>query len=251
MPARPRTTSRRSSTSRSGWSSCRSSTTARPRSPTWAASPALAHDAGALILWDLCHAVGSIPIGLEAAGADLAVGCTYKYLNAGPGAPAFLYVRSARQAELRTPIQGWFGQRDQFAMGPRYDPAPGIRGWLAGTPGMLALACVEEGARLTAEAGIEAIRAKGIALTELAIELLDERLAPLGCSLGSPREPARRGAHVAIRHPDARRLIDALIARGVVPDFREPDSIRFGLPPLTTRFADVAAGVDALADLLA
>ena len=119
------------------------------------------HAAGALVLWDLSHAVGSIPIDLEGAGADLAVGCTYKYLNGGPGAPAFLYVRRARQDELRTPIQGWFGQRDQFAMGPRYDPAPGIRGWLAGTPGMLALAAVEEGVRLTAEAGIAAIRAKG------------------------------------------------------------------------------------------
>ena len=162
---------------------------------------ARAHAAGALVLWDLSHAVGSIPIELEASGADLAVGCTYKYLNGGPGAPAFLYVRRVRQGELRTPIQGWFGQRDQFAMGPRYDPAPGIRAWLAGTPGMLALAAVEEGVRLTVEAGIDAIRAKGIALTEFAIELLDERLAPLGCSLGSPRDPARRGAHVAIRHP--------------------------------------------------
>jgi kynureninase len=211
---------------------------------------ALAHHAGALILWDLSHAVGAIPIELEAGGADLAVGCTYKYLNGGPGAPAFLYVRGSLQSELRTPIQGWFGQRDQFSMGPRYDPAPGIRAWLAGTPGMLALAAVEEGVRLTAEAGIGPIRAKGIALTEFAIGLLDERLAPLGCTLGSPRDPARRGAHLAIRHPDARRLTGQLIARGVVPDFREPDSIRFGLPPLTTRFADVAAGVDALAALL-
>ena len=170
--------------------------------------------------------------------------------TAVPGAPAFLYVRRSHQAQLRTPIAGWFGQRDQFAMGPRYDPQPGIRGWLAGTPGIPALAAVEEGVRLTAEAGIEAIRAKGIALTEFAIELLDERLAPLGCGLGSPRDPARRGAHIAIRHPAARELTAALIERGVVPDFREPDSVRFGLPPLTTRFADVAAGVDALAALL-
>jgi kynureninase len=208
------------------------------------------HRAGALVLWDLSHAVGAIPIDLDAAGADLAVGCTYKYLNGGPGAPAFLYVRSERQTELRTPIQGWFGQRDQFAMAPTWDPAPGIRGWLAGTPGMLALAAVEEGVRLTTEAGIAAIRAKSDALTGFAVELLDDRLAPLGCSLGSPRAPARRGAHVAIRHPSAKRLTAALIARGVIPDFREPDIVRFGLPPLTTQFADVAAGVDALADLL-
>ncbi len=210
----------------------------------------LAHEAGALILWDLSHAVGAIPIALESAGADLAVGCTYKYLNGGPGAPAFLYVRQARQVELRSPIQGWFAQRDQFAMGPRFEPRPGIRGWLAGTPGILGVAAVEEGVRITAEAGIGAIRAKAIALTEFAIEELDERLAPLGCSLGSPRDPARRGAHVAIGHPDARRLTAMLIERGVVPDFRAPDSIRFGLPPLTTRFADVAAGVDELAVLL-
>lgn len=210
----------------------------------------VAHRVGALCLWDLSHAAGSIPIELEANGADLAVGCTYKYLNGGPGAPAFLYVRRTLQSELRTPIQGWFGQRDQFAMGPRYDPEPGIRAWLAGTPGMLALAAVEEGVRLTAEAGMDAIRAKGICLTEFAIELLDARLAPLGCSLGSPRDPARRGAHVAIRHPDAHRLTSALIERGVVPDFRAPDSIRFGLPPLTTRFVDVAAGVDRLVELL-
>ena len=211
---------------------------------------AAARRAGALLLWDLSHAAGSIPLELEAWGADLAVGCTYKYLFGGPGAPAFLYVRQALQDELRTPIQGWFGQRDQFAMGPRYDPEPGIRSWLAGTPGMLALAAVDEGVRLTAEAGLDAIRAKGIALTEFAIELVDERLAPLGCSVGSPRDATRRGAHVAIRHPDAERLTAALIARGVVPDFRAPDSIRFGLPPLTSRFVDVARGVDALADLL-
>jgi kynureninase len=215
-----------------------------------AAITALAHAAGALILWDLSHAAGSVPVDLEAAGADLAVGCTYKYLNGGPGAPAFLYVRRSRQSELRNPIGGWFGQRDQFAMGPRYDPQPGIRGWLAGTPPIPALAAVEEGVRLTAEAGIAAIRTKGVALTEFAIELLDERLAPLGCTLGSPRDPARRGAHVAIRHPAARELTTALIERGVVPDFREPDSIRFGLPPLTTSFADVATGVERLGELL-
>ena len=211
---------------------------------------AATHAVGALIVWDLSHAGGAIPIELEESGADLAVGCTYKYLNGGPGAPAYLYVRRSLQDVLRTPIQGWFGQREQFAMGPRYYPAPGIRAWLAGTPGMLALAAVEEGARLVAEAGLPAIRAKSVALTEFAIELLDERLAPLGCTLGSPRPSARRGAHVAIRHADARSLCKALMARGVVPDFREPDTIRFGLPPLSTSFADVAAGVRALVGLL-
>jgi kynureninase len=209
-----------------------------------------AHDAGALILWDLSHAVGAAPIDLTAAGADLAVGCTYKYLNAGPGAPAFLYVRHELQSELRNPIQGWFGQGDMFAMGPAYDPAPGIRSWLAGTPGILALACIEEGVRLTAEAGMPQIRQKSTALTEFGVELLDERLAPLGCALGSPRDPTRRGSHISIRHPRANALVGELMERGVVTDFREPDSIRFGMPPLTTSFTDVAKGVLALERLL-
>ncbi|MFL5774676.1 MAG: kynureninase [Chloroflexota bacterium] len=216
-----------------------------------AAISKLAHDAGALALWDLSHSAGAIEVDLEGSGADLAVGCTYKYLNGGPGAPAYLYVRKAHQEALRNPVQGWFGQRDQFAMSQGYDPAPGMTRWLTGTTGVLALAAVEEGVRLTAEAGIGPIRAKGIALAEFAIELVDERLAPLGCSVGSPRDAARRGDHVAIRHPEARALTQALIGRGVIPDFREPDSIRFGLSPLTTSFADVARGVVTLESLLA
>jgi kynureninase len=210
---------------------------------------AIAHEAGALNLWDLSHSAGSIEVDLEAAGADLAVGCTYKYLNAGPGAPAWLYVRRSLQRELRNPIQGWFGQRDQFAMGQGYDPEPGIRAWLVGTPGIIALAAVEEGVGLVAEAGIDRIRAKGIALTEYAIALFDARLAGLGFSLGSPRDSAGRGAHVAIRHPDARRLTVELIRTGVIPDFRAPDSIRLGLSPLTTSFRDVATGIARIAEL--
>jgi kynureninase len=211
---------------------------------------AAAHDAGALTIWDLSHSAGAVEVDLEAAGADLATGCTYKYLNGGPGAPAWLYVRHSLQDSLRNPIQGWFGRRDLFAMAQGYDPAPGITRWLTGTPGMLALAAVEEGVRIVAEAGIGRIRAKGIALAEFAIELVDARLANRGCSIGSPRDASRRGDHVAIRHPDARRLTAQLIARGVVPDFREPDSIRFGLSPLTTSFTDVARAVAALEALL-
>jgi kynureninase len=214
-----------------------------------AAITAVAHAAGAYVLWDLSHSAGSVEVDLERSGADLAVGCTYKYLNGGPGSPAWLYVRASLQASLRTPIQGWFGQRDQFAMGQGYDPEPGIRGWLAGTPGMLGLAAADEGIRLVAEAGIAAIRAKGIALTDYAIALLDARLASHGFTVGSPRDSARRGAHVAIRHARARKLTAGLIARGIVPDFREPDSIRFGLSPLTTSFADVEAGISALEEL--
>lgn len=205
-----------------------------------------ARDSGALVLWDLSHAAGSIPIHLTDDGAELAVGCTYKYMDGGPGSPAFLFVRRELQGQLRNPIQGWFGQRDQFAMGPRYDPEPGVRAWLTGTAGILALAAVEAGARLIAEAGLPAIRAKGIALTEYAIGLHDAWLAPLGFELGSPRDPARRGTHVAVRHPRARELTTALIDDGVIPDFREPDSIRLGMSPLTTSFEDVWRGLDVL-----
>jgi kynureninase len=215
-----------------------------------AAITRLAHAAGALVLWDLSHSAGSIEVDLEGSQVDLAVGCTYKYLNGGPGAPAWLYVRKSLQGQLHNPIQGWFGQRDQFAMGQGYEPRPDIGAWLTGTPGMLALATAEVGIRLVAEAGMARIRAKGIALTEYAIALVDDRLASYGVTLGSPRDPARRGAHVALRHPDARRLTAGLIHAGVVPDFRAPDSIRLGLSPLTTSFADVARGVAALERLL-
>jgi kynureninase len=210
---------------------------------------ALAHEAGALVLWDLSHAAGSVPVGLQAGGADLAVGCTYKYLDAGPGAPAFLYVRSELQTTLRNPVQGWFGQRDQFVMGQGYQPATGIGAWLTGTPAILGLVAVEEGVRLVAEAGIEAIRTKGMALTSYAVELLDARLAPLAFSLGSPRDARRRGAHIAVRHPKAEELCAALLGQGVVTDYRAPDSIRLGLSPLSTSFADVWSAIDRLARL--
>jgi kynureninase len=209
-----------------------------------------AREAGALVLWDLSHAGGSIPVDLRVNRVDLAVGCTYKYLNGGPGAPAYLYVRHDLQDELRPPIQGWFAQAEQFEMGPAFLRRAGIGGWLVGTPPIIALTAAQAGIEVVAEAGIEAIRAKGIALTGYAIALIERWLVPLGCSIGSPRDPARRGAHVAIRHPDARRLTRKLIKRGVVPDFRAPDSIRIGLSPLTTSFEEVQRGVAILRDLL-
>jgi kynureninase len=207
---------------------------------------AVAHDAGALVLWDLCHSAGAHPVALDEAGADLAVGCTYKYLNGGPGAPAFLYVRSEQQASLRQPIWGWLGRNDPFEMAPGYEPAPGIAGMLSGTPPVLALTAVQVGAELVIEAGIDAIRAKAIALTEYAISLVDGWLQPLGFSLGSPRDRARRGAHVALVHPQARELARRLIDDDVIVDFRAPDVIRIGLSPLTTSFGDVHAGLAAL-----
>ena len=211
-----------------------------------------AHAAGALVLWDLSHSAGSVAVELEASGVDLAVGCTYKYLCGGPGAPAFLYVRSELQERLRSPIQGWFGQRDQFEMGQRYDPEPGIARFLAGTPPILDLTAVRAGVELVEEAGIEAIEAKGRALTAYGVELADEWLAPLGFELGSPRDPTRRGAHVSLRHPEAWQITRALVERAdVVPDFRGPDSVRLGFPPLYTRFADVREALDRLRTLVA
>jgi kynureninase len=200
---------------------------------------AIVHDAGALMLWDLCHSAGSVPVELDACGADLAVGCTYKYLNAGPGAPAFLYVSAALAGELHQPVQGWFGQRDQFGMGPAYDPVPGIGRFLAGTPDIVGTAAVEEGARLLAEAGIGRLRAKGIRLTDYLIALADAWLVPLGCAVASPRDAARRGSHVCLRHPEAWRIGRALIAAGVIGDYRTPDRLRLGPTPITTTFTDV------------
>jgi kynureninase len=216
-----------------------------------AAVNAVARDAGALTLWDLSHSAGSVPVALDASGTDLAVGCTYKYLCGGPGAPAYMYVRGSLQPDVRQPIWGWLGRRDPFEMAHGYVAASGVRGLLSGTPPVLALAAVDEGVRLVAEAGIDRIRAKGAALTSLAIGLVDERLSRHGVSVASPRDSASRGAHVAVAVADAREVCAALIERGVIVDFRRPDVIRLGLSPLTTRFVDVWDGVDALRSLLA
>jgi kynureninase len=215
-----------------------------------AAITRLAHDAGALVVWDLSHAVGAIPIDLEDAGADLAVGCTYKYVNGGPGSPAFLYVRTEHQGRLRPPIWGWFGRENQFAMEQEWVPADGIAPFLSGTPPILSLAAVEVGAGMLAgDAGMARVRAKGRALTEFAVDLFDEWLAPRGFTLASPRDSARRGSHVLFRHPDARSLYERLLERGVIPDYREPQGVRMGLSPLTTRFDDVVTGLATLAEL--
>jgi kynureninase len=203
-----------------------------------------AREVGALVLWDLSHSVGAVPVDLAAAGADLAVGCTYKYLNGGPGAPAFLYVRRELQDELRSPIRGWFGHRDQFAMGPAYEPAAGIERFGVGTPPVLATAAVEVGARLVAEAGVRRLAEKGRALTELAVALGDAWLRPHGVALASPRDAGRRGSHVTFAHPAAWQLTQALIERRVVPDFRTPDRVRLGMAPLYTRFVDVWDAMD-------
>jgi kynureninase len=212
---------------------------------------ALAHEHGALVVWDLSHSVGSVPVQLAATGVDLAVGCTYKYVNGGPGAPAFTYVRRDLQGELRQPIWGWFGQRDQFAMGPGYQPVDGIGSWLTGSPAVLGLACVDAGVALLADAGIERLRAKGMALTSLIVDLADAWLTPLGFSLASPRAAERRGSHVALAHADGWRISQALIdVAGVVPDFRAPDRLRLGPAPIATRFVDVWDALDRLRRLV-
>jgi kynureninase len=210
-----------------------------------------AHEAGALMLWDLSHSVGSVPVALDADGADLAVGCTYKYLNGGPGAPAFMYVRRELLPEVGQPIWGWLGRRDPFEMAPGYESAADARRLLSGTPPVLGLAAVEQGAGIVSRAGIDRIREKGIALTELAIAIVDSRLADFGVSVASPREASCRGAHVAITHPDARALCAGLIERGVIVDFRGPDVIRLGLSPLVTRYVDVWDALEVLRALLA
>lgn len=204
---------------------------------------AAAHAVGALTLWDLSHSGGSVPVGLAGAGADLAVGCTYKHLNGGPGAPAYLYVRADLQVELRQPIWGWFSQRNQFDMAGDYDPVDGVSRFLVGTPSVLGGYAALEGARLSAEAGIDAIAAKGRALTSYAVELLDEWFAGDGFTLASPRDAMRRGAHVTVAHPYAWQICQALKTASVIPDFRTPDRLRLGFAPLYTRFVDVHEGM--------
>jgi kynureninase len=215
-----------------------------------AAITEITHQAGALMLWDLCHSVGAVPVELDRCDVDLAVGCTYKYLNAGPGAPAFLYVAARHAETLRQPIWGWFSQRDQFAMGPAYDPAAGIAKFVTGTPSIPGTAAVEESARLLLEAGLEPMRAKSLQLTGYLVELGEAWLEPLGCALATPRDGARRGGHVTYCQPKAEQLTERLAEAGIVTDYRTPDRIRFGLAPLTTRFTDVWDAAAATRDLV-
>lgn len=212
-----------------------------------AALTALAHQAGALTLWDLSHSAGAVPVALNAAGADLAVGCTYKYLNGGPGAPAFLYVRRDLQASLRNPISGWYSQAAPFDFGLAYQPAAGLRRMLTGTPPVLALAGVEPGVDLLLAAGMERLRAKSLQQSEYLIALVDAVLRPLGFQLNSPRDAARRGSHISIGHPEGWRINQALIEQmQVLPDFRAPDNIRLGITPLYTTFDEIRQAVQRL-----
>jgi len=212
---------------------------------------AIAHEAGALVLWDLCHSVGAVDVQLDAWGVDFAAGCSYKYLNGGPGAPAFGYVRAELQASVQQPIWGWLGSDEPFQMGPNYVPATGIRRFISGTPAIVGMLAMQDMIALVAEAGIDAIRAKSIALTEFAIELTDALLAEHGVTVASPRDAARRGSHVTLRHDDFRAVTAALWERGVIPDFRAPNGLRIGLSPLSTSFTELFAGLAAVRELLA
>ncbi len=202
------------------------------------------HAVGAFVLWDLCHAAGAIEIGLDVAGVDLAVGCTYKYLNGGPGAPAFAYVAADLQERLEQPIAGWMGHADPFAMGQGHVPATGIRRFISGTPAILAMVPLMDMLDLVEEAGLPAIRAKSVALTEFAVRIADGSLAPLGVTVASPRDPAVRGGHVTLEHDDMRRVVAELWQAGVIPDFRNPRGLRAGFSPLSTSFAEVAAALE-------
>ena len=212
---------------------------------------AAVHEAGGLVVWDLCHSVGVLPIELDAWGVDFAAGCSYKYLNGGPGAPAFLYVRAEHHELAQQPIQGWMGVRDSFEMGPVYEPAEGIRRFVSGTPPVNAMIGIEAMLDLVEEAGIGAIREKSVALTGFAIELYDALLAPSGVELTSPRDAAVRGGHVTIDHERFPSLIGELWSEGVIPDFRPPAGIRLGLSPLSTSFAEVEHAISRIAAGLA
>ncbi len=206
-----------------------------------------AHEAGALVLWDLSHSAGALPVDLHQANADLAVGCTYKYLNGGPGAPAYLYVRRGLQAKLDNPISGWMGHGAMFDFDLDYEPAPGLRRFITGTPPILSLSAVEPGVDMLLEAGIQPLRAKSLRLSRYLLDLWQEVLAPLGFALNSPREEHHRGSHISLGHPEGYRIDQALIAEmQVLPDFRAPDNIRLGLVPLYTSFADVYTAVSRL-----
>jgi kynureninase len=204
----------------------------------------LAHKHDALVLWDLSHASGAVPVNLNESNADMAVGCTYKYLNGGPGSPAFLYIRKDLQESLSSPIWGWFGHQKPFTFDLNYQPDPSVWQFAAGTPGVLSLAALEPGLDLLHEAGIENLRMKSIAQSTLLQEMTEEFLQPIGFSLASPKNPEQRGSHITLKHPEGFRISQAMIepkngSKVIIPDFRTPDNIRLGIAPLYNSFNDI------------
>jgi kynureninase len=211
---------------------------------------AAVHNAGALIVWDLCHSAGSVEIGLDDADVDFAAGCTYKYLNGGPGSPAFAYVNARHLQGLQQPIWGWMGRKDAFEMGSGYEAASGIRGFLSGTPAIFGMLAMRGTLDLLEEVGMAAVREKSRLLTTFAVDLHDAWLAPAGVALGTPRDPEQRGSHITVDHPGFREMTAALWEQDVIPDFRAPHGIRIGLSPLSTSFAELYRGVAAIRDRL-
>jgi len=216
-----------------------------------------AHQAGALTLWDLCHSVGAVPLELNNWGVDLAVGCTYKYLNGGPGSPAFLYIRKDLQEKLISPIWGWFADQDPFAFNLDFSPSPGISRFQISTPHILSMGAIEPALEIILEAGIDNIREKSVKQTDYLIFLAQEKLVELGFNIGSPLEASQRGSHVSIRHLEAYRICQALInpqpgdtKTRVIPDFRAPDNIRLGIAPLYTSYQDIYRAVDRLVEII-
>lgn len=209
-----------------------------------------AHEAGALMLWDLAHSAGAIPVDLTACAADFAVGCGYKYLNGGPGAPAFAYVAQRHHEGLRTPLAGWMGHREPFTFSTGYEAAPGCAQLQAGTPPILSLVALDEALKLFSAVNVDSLRRKSVALSELFIALVEYRLPDHGFSLTSPRDPAQRGSQVAFSHSEGFAIMQALIARGIIGDFRAPNLLRFGFAPAYTRFVDVWDAVEGLETIM-
>jgi len=209
-----------------------------------------AHDAGALVVWDLCHSAGALPVDLDGADVDFAVGCTYKYLNGGPGAPAFIYIAERHQADARQPLSGWWGHARPFAFEPRFDAGVGIRKFQCGTQPILSLRALKAALDIWEEVDMEEVREKSIKLTDLFIRLVEARCGSFGFSLESPREGAERGSQVSFAHDHAYQIMQALIARGVIGDFRAPSTLRFGFTPLYLRYRDVLHAVEVLEEVL-
>ena len=215
-----------------------------------AAATEAAHACGALAVWDLCHSAGAVPVDLNGANADYAVGCTYKYLNGGPGSPAFLWVHERHQDGFWQPLSGWWGHARPFAMEPGYDPHAGIRRYLCGTQPIVSLALVECGLDTFAATDMQQLRAKSLALTTLFMDLVAQECAEFPLTLNTPVDPRHRGSQVGYEHPEGFAVVQALIARGVIPDYREPRIMRFGFTPLYIRFEDVWNAVAILKDVL-
>ena len=212
----------------------------------------LARDAGALFVWDASHAVGVVPMQYDRDKVDLAVGCTYKYGNSGPGSPAWLYVSHRVQSELNVPIQGWFAQDDQFAMGQGFDRTTGMRGFQIASPSIIGMRCVTTAFEMIERAGLSAIAQKAAQGTELMLALHDAWLQPLGFSVVTPRDSKRRGGHISVRHPDSQKISEAMrIFGNVIGDFRQPDCIRLAISPLPTSYVEVFDGFERIRDVVA